>query len=101
MSAAQIWVVHLFQQNADIVWGVEPATHTFKFTSILLVQISVYPARFAPDNIFRETAVDIVDVLLHRRPGLSFDLLHSLQPPVGDKMPTCFAVIGQNLRMVA
>lgn len=101
MSAAQIWVVHLFQQNADIVWGVEPATHTFKFTSILLVQISVYPAHFAPDNIFRETAVDIVDVLLHRRPGLSFDLLHSLQPPVGDKMPTCFAVIGQNLRMVA
>lgn len=98
MSAAQIWVLHIFQQNADIVWGVEPETHTFKFTSILFVQASLFPARFAPDDIFREAAVDIVDVLLHHRPRLRLDLLHSLQPPVGDKMPTRFAVIGQHLR---
>lgn len=60
----------------------------------------VSSAHFPPDNVFRETAVDTTYVLLQSWPRISFDLLHSLQAPVGDKHPASFAVIGQHLRTV-
>lgn len=53
-----------------------------------------------PDHLFRETAVDVIDVLLQNRPRISFELLHSLQPPVGDEQAARFAVVGQHLQRV-
>lgn len=47
-----------------------------------------------PDHLFRETAVDVIDVLLQNRPRISFELLHSLQPPIGDEQAARFAVVG-------
>lgn len=51
-----------------------------------------------PDYLFRETAVDGVDVLLQRGAGLGLDLLHFLQPPTGHKQTASFAVMRQHLR---
>lgn len=51
-----------------------------------------------PDYLFREAAVDVIDVLLQHRPRISVELLHSLQPPIGDKQASSLAVVGQHLQ---
>lgn len=50
-----------------------------------------------PDYLFRETAVDGVDVLLQKGARLSLDLLHLLHPPAGDKQAASLTVMRQHL----
>lgn len=53
--------------------------------------------RNTPDYLFREAAVDSVDVLLQRGAGLSLDLLHFLQTPAGHEQTASLSVVRQHL----
>lgn len=54
--------------------------------------------RITPDDLFRETAVDGVDVLLKKGARLGVHLLHLLQPPAGHEQAASLTVIRQHLR---